>query len=1273
MKIAQTISCFFLIVLWTGLSAQSCLPNGITITTQSQINNFNSNYPGCTMIGGTLKLNGVGITNLTGLSGIVEIGGSLIVDDCDALLNLNGLNNLESIGDSFYIANNSGLDNFLGLDELISIGGDVEITNNSGFLNCLGLEGLEYLPGNLTLRSITSLQGFNNLQEVSGFVFTYGVGGLSGLESLETVGSYCFFRNCNSNVTNLSGISNLVSIGGTFQVSENNNSISLVGLNPDLEIGGGLSLYGNNLLASLAGLENLTELGGSLSIENNNSLLDLNGLSALQSINGSIEIRNNPLLTELTGIDGVDPATITNLFLTGNNILTFCSTPNICEYLSNPGNPVSISNNDPGCNTRPEVEAGCVPPCNVSLTISASPTTICLNESSTLSAVASGGQTPYSFVWSTGQTGPSIVVTPVVTTTYHVTVTDDNACTSTEMVTVDVLQLPIVTIGSNSPVCQGTTLNLTASGGISYSWSGPNGFSSSAQNPTIGNAQPVNGGSYSVTVTGSNGCTAIASTSVTISLSPVVTAGSNSPICQGATINLTSSGGTSYIWSGPNGFSSSSQNPTIPNAQPVNGGSYSVIVTGSNGCSAATSTSVVINLAPTITAGSNSPVCPGSPINLTSSGGSSYSWTGPGGFTSNLQNPMIVNAQSSHAGSYTVIVTGANGCTSSAMTTVVVHPQPMGAAGSNSPVCQGMAINLSGSGGTSYSWTGPNNFTSNEQNPTIPNAQSTMSGSYSVMVTDGNGCTDVESTDVLVNTLPVVEPINTSPVCKGGDVDLLVGSGASFLWSGPAGFQTNEQNPTLYNIQLPQAGNYTVTVTDGNGCSASASTLVIVNQVTAIAAATNETCNNCNDGTAIVTASGGNSYEYLWSNGEVTQSIVDLAAGTYKVTVTGDNGCTATAQAVVNAFGCSTITLTTGVINAQCYGQEGQAWVNVAGGVPPYSYAWSNNETNDTISATAGTYEVVVTDADSCAAAVQVTIGEPEAIVVSVSTTGETCDGACDGKAVGMATGGILPYTWLWSNGADTSSVYNLCAGAYGVTVTDSLGCVDMIDSFVIAKGVSALPLILGDTIICPGETGVLNTQGGFSSYLWSTGETTPSINWAIEDVYSVRVTKGICSDSAEIETMISPEILLELVFDNDTLFANAMGGWPPLTYLWNTNEVSSYIIPQTNGTYTVVVSDSVGCAITDSMVVMINALVDTKTTSIKVYPNPVRDWLTVVLPDVQEEVQIEVISITGLRVLQENLPVGKNRIDVSGLLPGVYLLILKSGGGVSRAVFMKE
>lgn len=470
-------------------------------------------------------------------------------------------------------------------------------------------------------------------------------------------------------------------------------------------------------------------------------------------------------------------------------------------------------------------------------------------------------------------------------------------------------------------------------------------------------------------------------------------------------------------------------------------------------------------------------------------------------------------------------------------------------------------------------------------------------GTYSVTVSNAGGCTAVDEHFVSLNLPPSVTAESNSPTCTNDTIQLFASGGTEYSWSGPNNFHSNLQNPVIANALPSMSGIYNVVVTDDNSCTADASTEVLVDS----------------------------------------------------------------------------INLSTGVIDANCNGQEGLGWVSASGGIPPYTYLWSNNANTDTISAMAGTYEVIVSDSNSCSATVQVIIGEPDTLVVTVSVVHETCSGDCNGVALATTTGGSMPYSWLWSNGEDSLAIADLCSGYYTITVTDSLGCVGVVDSIALNEGNSAFPLILGDTIICPGVTGELHTQGGFNSYLWSTGETTPSINWTNEDVYGVVVTKGICTDSAEIETMISPDMQLDLVFANDTLFANASGGWPPLAYLWNTNEMTSYIIPQANGTYTVIVNDSVGCMILDSMLVMINALDEFKSIPMKVYPNPVHDWLTLDLIFGVQGMQLEVITLTGQPVILERLPSGKNMIDVSSLQPGAYLLTLKGVEKVYQAVFVKE
>src|SRR5439155_12647530 len=256
---------------------------------------------------------------------------------------------------------------------------------------------------------------------------------------------------------------------------------------------------------------------------------------------------------------------------------------------------------------------------------------------------------------------------------------------------------------SNSPLCNGNSISLIASliNGVSYSWVGPNGFSSSLQNPTITNAGINASGIYSVKAT-LNGCTGSAGTTLVAvnPIPPTPTVSLNSPLCEGSALNLTTSAvpGASYSWTGPNGFVSSLQNPSISNISIPGAGSYSVTATV-NGCTSAAGTTVaVVNPIPAPpNVGSNSPLCEGSAISLTSSSipGASYAWSGPNGFSSTLQNPLIANSSSAQSGIYSVRAT-VNGCISQAASQNVlvnlISSTPL--ISSNSPVCTGPIIYL---------------------------------------------------------------------------------------------------------------------------------------------------------------------------------------------------------------------------------------------------------------------------------------------------------------------------------------------------------------------------------------------------------------------------------------------------------------------------------------------------------------------------------------------------------------------------------------------------
>ena len=313
-------------------------------------------------------------------------------------------------------------------------------------------------------------------------------------------------------------------------------------------------------------------------------------------------------------------------------------------------------------------------------------------------------------------------------------------------------------VNSNISVCAANTINLTSSGGTSYSWSGPDGFINSAQNPSIPNADIAMAGAYMITVIAAPGCTDTDTINVTVNALPIATAGSNSPVCVGNTINLTSSGGISYSWGGPKGFINSAQNPSILNANTAMAGAYTVTATAATGCTATNTTSVIVNALPTasITITDNSEIknndgiiCNGATATLTASGGTSYKWS------SGETTAAITKGT---AGTYIVTVTNANGCTDTATATVVVNALPVVEASNNGPVFSFKALNLTGGpeGMTTYSWTGPNGFTSNSQSPSVSmSALEVMAGVYTLTVTNASGCSNTATTAVEINELPI--------------------------------------------------------------------------------------------------------------------------------------------------------------------------------------------------------------------------------------------------------------------------------------------------------------------------------------------------------------------------------------------------------------------------------------------------------------------------------------------------------------------------------------
>jgi hypothetical protein len=400
-------------------------------------------------------------------------------------------------------------------------------------------------------------------------------------------------------------------------------------------------------------------------------------------------------------------------------------------------------------------------------------------------------------------------------------------------VTIDIGNIrPIKPIATGSTtVCGGGTLSLNAStpsAGIVWDWSGPNGFSSNAQAPTITNFTQIKAGDYIVTAR-NFGCEAKDTITVAYQAPLSLTASNSGPVCVGSDFILTANTatpGVTFSWTGPNGFTSSLQNPTIIGAAANAGGVYTVTAT-LNACTNTKTTTVVVNAPIPVkpVATGNSTVCGGGTLSLnatTPSTGITWEWSGPSGFSANIQAPQVTNFSLAKAGDY--IVTAKNGVCSSKDTITVGYQAPISLTASNTgPACEGTGFTLNASSSTpglTYSWTGPNGFTSSLQNPSRAGATVSMSGDYTVTATL-NACTASQTTSVGVFRVPVASAATTGPVCAGGTLNLSATSsltGSTYQWSGPAGFTSTQQSPAISGATLSNNGTYTV-IAKKDGCS----------------------------------------------------------------------------------------------------------------------------------------------------------------------------------------------------------------------------------------------------------------------------------------------------------------------------------------------------------------------------------------------------------------------------------------------------------------------
>jgi gliding motility-associated-like protein len=652
-------------------------------------------------------------------------------------------------------------------------------------------------------------------------------------------------------------------------------------------------------------------------------------------------------------------------------------------------------------------------------TITANSGTVCAGSSTNLTANGA-----LSYTWSPSAslntaTGPNVVATPAATQVYSISGTNAAGCVSTITTQVIVNPMPVPVVGSNSPVCLNDPINLTASGGTSYSWTGPNSFNSVAQNPTVPAATTINAGVYTVTVT-SLGCSTVGTVNVSV-VTPTTSASNTGPYCAGATIQLNAPAASTYTWTGPS-FNSNLQNPTIGASTAAMSGNYTILVSIGT-CTATASTSVTVNALPAPAASNTGPYCPGTTIQLNVGAFSTYTWTGPS-FNSNQQNPTISNAAIGNTGNYVVTVTDANGCVNSSSTSVLVNPTP--AITVNNPgTCVNQTINLTSTGGGTYLWTGPMSFSSTAQNPSIPNAVLGMSGPYTVLVTSAAGCTNTAVSNVTVYPLPNPNITSNSPVCAGNTLNLFGSGGATYAWSGP-GYTGPTQNPTINNVTAAANGVYTLLVSSGT-CTASTTFTVVVNPLPVFNfSGTNVLCNGQSNGTSTVNVTVGTGpFNYQWTTSpmQTTQVASNIPAGTYSCVVTDANNCTSVASTQITEPTQFSVSIVSPTLSA-CANTPININAIGAGGTGPYTYNWVSGPSTSAYSANesnAGNYLYTMnaTDAFNCPATANISLTFFP--LPMVTATGATI---CAGQTTNITASGANTYTWQPGNFTGTTYSY---------------------------------------------------------------------------------------------------------------------------------------------------------------------------------------------------------------------------------------------------------
>ncbi len=631
----------------------------------------------------------------------------------------------------------------------------------------------------------------------------------------------------------------------------------------------------------------------------------------------------------------------------------------------------------------------------------------------------------------------------------------------------------------------------------------------------------------------------------------------------------------------------------------LSNGTYEVIVTDSYGCTATADLSLEAGPELTVNTDATPISCMGdedgtaSVVSIPNGiGPFSYTWDDP----LSLTEPVIIDLAPA---TYQVVVTDSRGCTGSGTATVDdaipldVSTSSADATCDNSADGSASVLVTGGASPYTYIWDDP-------AAQTTATASNLVMGTYSVTITDANGC-EAFATEVVGAPMQAeLDLSSTEALCFGstdGTASVAIVNGNindyNVIWS------NGENTPQITNLP---PDNYSVTVSDANGCSVegtvSVSEAPVLNLVMDSDSAS---CFSSGDGRANVSVTGGtpfpnNVYQYEWSvSGSPNTPMLDnVMPGNYTVTVTDANSCTMENSVAVGAPDEIQINLLP--IHISCNGlTDGSAEAVVSGGVAPYTYQWNDpsGSTSTTVADLApGAYSLSVTDANSCLQTTILNITEPAPLIIDFNNVDVVCEDDTDGVAVAVPSGGTVPYSILWETGEMTQAIFNVGVGDYDITVTDGNGCQTSATSQIIFTSTLVSSVTAFDATCYDVNDGVAIAAGINGtppySYLWQNGETTAQVNDLFFGSYDVTVTDDDgCSvlNTAIINSpplLVAPiQVLTEVTtYDGNqgSVEVNPAGGVPPYDILWSNGSTTNIALDLEGGVHTVTITDANNC-----------------------------------------------------------------------------------------------